>query len=274
MRLAVSRGRIGIVSGERFMDAAIADSGIDPDPVGLFMHWERLKNLVYRDELAQELDMRDLGVPFPAPRQIFGVGLNYRDHAAEAGLELPAVPMIFLKAPSSVAGPNDTVALSSGFVDWEGELVVVIGREARDVARADAWRFVAGYTIGQDLSDRVVQFEAGGTPQFGLGKSAPGFAPVGPFLVTPDEAPGSLAIKTSVNGVTKQSSSTGQLIFDVPALIEHLSARVRLLPGDLIFTGTPEGVGWTREPRETLRPGDVVITTIDRLGTLTTQLEA
>jgi 2-keto-4-pentenoate hydratase/2-oxohepta-3-ene-1,7-dioic acid hydratase in catechol pathway len=206
------------------------------------------------------------------PLQAFGIGLNYADHAGEAAMALPDRPLVFPKFSSSITGPNDVVATRSLALDWEAELVVVIGVDCYEVAAEDALSVIAGYTVGQDLSDRVVQFEGGANPQFGLGKSAPGFGPVGPWVVSADELglASSLDIRCDVDGVTKQSSNTEHLIFDVPTLVAYLSSRVRLSAGDLIFTGTPAGVGFSRNPPEALRPGSRIDTTISGIGTLTT----
>jgi 2,4-didehydro-3-deoxy-L-rhamnonate hydrolase len=224
---------------------------------------------------APALDYAALERPVPVPLQAFGIGLNYADHAGESAMALPDNPLVFPKFSSSIAGPNDPVAIPrSDALDWEAELVVVIGADCYEVAAQDALSVIAGYTVGQDLSDRVVQFEGGATPQFGLGKSAPGFGPVGPWVVSADElgAAGTLDIRCDVDGVTKQSSNTSHLIFDVPTLVAYLSYRVRLHAGDLIFTGTPAGVGFSRNPPERLRPGSRVDTTISGIGTLTTRL--
>ena len=174
---------------------------------------------------------------------MFGIGLNYRDHAAESGLPLPDRPATFTKFPTCLTGPDAEVPLPSGAVDWEVELVVVIGVRAHRVSEGAAWQHVAGVTVGQDLSERVVQWSAGG--QFSLGKSFPGFGPMGPCLVTPDALadPDDLAIRCAVNGEIVQQSRTSDMVFGVPRLIAELSAVLPLLPGDVIFTGTPSGIG-------------------------------
>ncbi len=223
---------------------------------------------------AEVLDVAALDLPVPRPVQAFGIGLNYRDHAGESAMTLPDSPLVFPKFSSSIAGPNEPVVTRSAALDWEAELVVVIGAEGYEVGEDDALSIVAGYTVGQDLSDRVVQFEGGANPQFGLGKSGPAFGPVGPWVVSADEIGPEphLDIRCVVDGVLKQSSNTRDLIFGVPTLVAYLSARVRLLPGDLIFTGTPAGVGWMRDPRETLQPGSRIDTSIEGIGTLTTRV--
>jgi 2,4-didehydro-3-deoxy-L-rhamnonate hydrolase len=210
----------------------------------------------------------DLGCPVPAPRQVFAIGLNYRTHAEESGTAPPAVPATFTKFPASLSGPFDDIELVGETVDWEVELVVVIGRHADRVTQHDAWHHVAGLTIGQDISDRTLQFAAGA--QFSLGKSRRGYGPMGPWVVSVDEfaQPDNLALGCSVDGEVMQDARTSELIFSVPQLITELSAVVPLLPGDIIFTGTPSGVGGARKPPRFLQPGDVIETWIEGIGTI------
>jgi 2-keto-4-pentenoate hydratase/2-oxohepta-3-ene-1,7-dioic acid hydratase in catechol pathway len=205
---------------------------------------------------------------------VFAIGMNYRDHAAEAGLPIPDRPAAFTKFPTCLAGPHADVTLPSPAVDWEVELVVVIGTRAYRVTEGNAWRHVAGLTVGQDLSERVVQWSAGG--QFSLGKSFPGFGPMGPALVTPDELhdPDDLEIGCRVNGDTVQKSRTSDMVFGVARLIAELSAVLPLLPGDVIFTGTPAGIGATRSPARFLQPGDVLTSWIEGLGELRNRFAA
>ncbi len=207
----------------------------------------------------------------PTPRQIFAIGLNYRDHADESGFTVPEAPTVFTKFVSSVTGPNTTVTLpADGNTDWEVELVAVVGRTAHDVSEAEAWSHVAGLTVGQDLSERKAQF-VGPVPQFSLGKSFPGFSPTGPWVVTLDEVddPADLELGCAINGEQMQLGRTRDLVFSVPSLIAKLSAIVTLLPGDLIFTGTPAGVGVGRDPKVFLQPGDTLVSWVDGIGTLT-----
>lgn len=189
-------------------------------------------------------------------------------------MDLPDDPVVFTKFSSSLAGPGDTVTLPTDGIDWEVELTLVIGKEAHGVRREDAWGTVAGLTIGQDLSNRAVQFR-GPAPQFSMGKSFPGFTPVGPVVVTPDEMPNrdDLALSCELNGETLQDGRTGDLIFDVPELIARLTEIVTLYPGDLILTGTPAGVGFGRKPPRFLVPG-VLTSRIEGIGELTIKLEA
>ena len=206
----------------------------------------------------------------PRPPQVFAIGLNYKAHAQEGIFSVPEEPTVFTKWPSCIVGPSHAVELPVD-TDWEIELVVAISRRAYKVSAADAMSYVAGYTVGQDLSDRVLQ-RKGPAPQWGLGKSRYGYGPTGPWLVTLDEFddPHDLAIHSSLAGETLQTSRTSMLIFDIPTVIEYISALCPLLPGDLIFTGTPEGVGYARTPPRFLHPGDVLTSTIEGIGDLVT----
>lgn len=217
------------------------------------------------------IDRARLGPPSPAPRQVFGIGLNYRDHAHEAGLALPeGMPPVFTKFPTCITGPETTVELpAGGNTDWEVELVVIIGRLARRVDERDAWDHVAGVAAGQDLSERIAQL-AGPAPQFGFGKSHRGFGPTGPWLTTPDDLPDrdGLEIQCRVNGTVVQQGHTKDLIMAVAPLISQLSHTLDLLPGDLIFTGTPAGVGLGMKPPRFLGPGDILESWVEGVGTL------
>ena len=208
-----------------------------------------------------------LGAPVPDPRSVFAVGLNYRSHAAESGLDLPENPLVFTKFPSCLVGPRHDIALNSTTGDYEVELVVVIGSGGRDIAEADAWSHVAGLTIGQDISDRALQFAAK-PPHFDLGKSRDTYGPMGPVLVSTDSFadPDDIELSCWVNGEPRQHDRTSNLIFGVPRLIAYLSSILTLSTGDVIFTGTPEGVG--AASRRFLSPGDVITSTIDGIGTM------
>ena len=210
-----------------------------------------------------------LGPPIGRPSKMICIGLNYRDHAAETDAEIPREPVIFSKATSSLAGPNDAVVIPRGGakLDSEVELAVVIASRATYVAREEAAARVAGYMIHNDYSERAFQLERGG--QWVKGKSADTFAPIGPFLATADEIPDphSLRIWLSVNGGMRQNSTTANMIFDVPTLVSYISQFMTLLPGDVISTGTPAGVGLGMKPSPVyLKAGDVVALGIDRLG--------
>jgi 2-keto-4-pentenoate hydratase/2-oxohepta-3-ene-1,7-dioic acid hydratase in catechol pathway len=186
-------------------------------------------------------------------------------------MELPSVPATFTKFPASLAGPFDPIDIVGETVDWEVELVAVIGRQADQVTESMAWSHVAGLTVGQDISDRTLQFAAGS--QFSLGKSRRGYGPMGPWLVSLDEVadPDDLALGCSLDGETMQAARTSDLIFGVPRLIAELSAILPLLPGDVIFTGTPSGIGGTRQPPRFLQRGEVLETWIEGIGTIRNQ---
>ena len=197
------------------------------------------------------------------PQKIFGIGLNYRAHGAEAGMELPESPLVFTKFPSALCGPTSDIRLPSGRTDWEVELVVVIGTSGSNISADTAMDHVAGYSVGQDISERRVQL-SGKPPQFNLGKSFDTFAPVSP-MVTLDafDAPHDLEIWCEVAGERMQQGRTSDLIFDVPTLVSYLSSICTLQPGDLIFTGTPDGVGAARKPPRYLQDGEEIVSCIE-----------
>jgi 2-keto-4-pentenoate hydratase/2-oxohepta-3-ene-1,7-dioic acid hydratase in catechol pathway len=206
--------------------------------------------------------------PVPRPPKVLAIGLNYRDHAAESGQPIPERPIVFAKMATCITGPGQPIYIPrvSRAVDWEGELCIVMGRTARYVTAADAEYYIAGYCIGNDVSVRDWQFHS---PTWMMGKSFDTHGPLGPWLVTSDEVDAdNLALRTLVNGTVKQESSTGQLIFGPGEIIEYVSAGLTLEPGDVIFTGTPAGVGSTRKPPEFLQRGDTVRIEIEGLGAL------
>jgi 2,4-didehydro-3-deoxy-L-rhamnonate hydrolase len=209
-----------------------------------------------------------LGPPIARPSKIVCVGLNFRDHAAESKMPLPSEPVLFLKATTSLTGPNDPVMIPKGAekVDWEVELAVVIGKEARYISKEQAPTFIAGFALHNDYSERSFQLERGG--QWVKGKSADTFAPLGPFLATHDEIPdlARLGMWLTVNGEVRQKGTTADMIFSVPELVSYISHFMTLLPGDVISTGTPAGVGLGMRPPQYLRAGDVVELGIDGLG--------
>jgi 2-keto-4-pentenoate hydratase/2-oxohepta-3-ene-1,7-dioic acid hydratase in catechol pathway len=213
------------------------------------------------------------------PSQILGIGLNYRQHAEETKAKIPAFPVLFGKGLNSVQNPGDPIFipthLASSEVDYECELAVIIGRPCKNVSRQQALDFVLGYTCANDVSARDWQKKKGGG-QWSRGKSFDSFCPLGPCLVTPDEIPNpnSLAIRTILNGETVQDCNTGDMIFDVASLIEFLSGSTTLLPGTVILTGTPHGVGMAANPPRWLSPGDKVSVEIEKIGTLTNPVYA
>ncbi|TDD40158.1 fumarylacetoacetate hydrolase family protein [Actinomadura sp. KC06] len=274
MRIGNLAGRLVLLDGDRAVDVEAASGGrFGPDPQAVYAEWDAFRAWASAVDLGggAGFDPAELGAPVPAPRQVFAIGLNYRDHAAESGYDAPdGLPPVFTKFATSITGPVTEVALPpGGHTDWEVELVAVIGRRARNVPEDEGWDHVAGLTVGQDISERISQM-AGPAPQFSLGKSFPGFAPTGPWVVTPDEFadPGDLELSSAINGEEVQKARTRELIFSVPLLVARLSAVLPLLPGDLVFTGTPAGVGLGRAPQRWLAPGDELVSRIEGIGEL------
>jgi 2-keto-4-pentenoate hydratase/2-oxohepta-3-ene-1,7-dioic acid hydratase in catechol pathway len=274
MHLGSLEGRLCLLQNGSALDVERASGGrFGSDPQAVYDAWDAFAEWGAGADLeAAEPYDAPLGPPVPRPRQIFALGLNYALHAREAGFELPPMPLVFTKFPSCLVGDGTTVRVATEKVDWEVELVVVIGRRAEAVAAERAWEHVAGVTVGQDLSARDVQM-LGSPPQFSLGKSFPGFGPTGPWVTTADALPArdDLAIACSVNGERVQGDRTSSMIFTVPETVARLSAICPLLPGDLIFTGTPAGVGNRMDPPRYLQPGDELVSTIEGVGTLTTR---
>ena len=272
MRLGNLRGRAVLLSRDmtRGLDLESASAGrFGPDPMQALASWDGVREFAASldSSVAPAIDAALLGPCSPRPRAVFGIGLNYRDHAAEAGLPIPKEPLVFTKFPSCLVGPRSDVSVFGDRIDWEAELVVVIGQRAENVAESRALDFVAGYCCGQDVSDRKLQF-ASQPPQFSLGKSRATFGPIGPAIVSLDElaTPLDLEITCDLDAERMQASRTSQLIFGVPELIAYLSRHCELLPGDLIFTGTPGGVGSFR--KRFLKPGETIRTQIEGVGTL------
>ena len=234
----------------------------EADNLDRFTNWATLNH-----HLLQQVDADvRLGPPVCRPSKLICVGLNYVDHARESGMDPPNEPVLFFKATSAICGPNDDVLLPGSKTDWEVELAVVIGRVARHVKEADAISHVAGYLLHNDYSERHFQLERGG--QWVKGKSYDTFAPLGPFMATRDEIPDpdNLALWLSVNGERVQNGSTSNFIFNTAEVISYISRFMTLLPGDIISTGTPAGVGLGMNPPRYLRPGDVVELGIEGLG--------
>jgi 2,4-didehydro-3-deoxy-L-rhamnonate hydrolase len=273
MRIINVNGRLAIERDGKAIDVETASGGeFSADLAQIYDRWDDLSQWVatHGEIEGVAFDPIELGPPVVAPRQIFAIGLNYREHAAENDLELPDTPVVFTKFASSITGPFETISMPTDSVDWEVELVAVIGRRAENVDVADAWDHVAGLTAGQDVSERALQIKPPAPQQFSLAKSFPGFAPLGPALVTADEFadPDDLAIECFVDGEQVQKARTSDLIFSVPTLVSYLSSILPLLPGDLIFTGTPSGVGFARKPPRFLRDGEELITVIEGIGTM------
>ena len=271
-RLANVEGRAVLVDHDNYYDLAELSGGsLGPDPMDAIADPGALAELsgsLSDHKPTGSIADVTLGAPVPRPQKSFAVGLNYQAHAAEGGMEVPAAPLVFTKFPTCIVGPTADVEMRSDGCDYEGELLVVIGQGGKDITKEDAWNHVVGLAVSQDISDRPAQFAAK-PPHFDLGKSFDTFGPTGPLLVSIDEVddPNDLRIVTKVNDEVRQDASTSAMIFDVPTLISYLSHITTLITGDVIFTGTPEGIGATQG--KFLKDGDVITTTIDGLGTMT-----
>ncbi|WP_431235962.1 fumarylacetoacetate hydrolase family protein (plasmid) [Mycolicibacterium psychrotolerans] len=259
----------------------ISQGAFPSDPSELLVRWEEFRS--WTSELAplgweharKPLNHHDFGPVANNPRQIFAIGLNYGLHRDEAGYADATAPVIFAKFASSLCGAHTAVALPSDGVDWEAEVVAVIGRAGRDIPADKAWDHVAGLTVGQDLSERTHQFTPP-SPQFCMAKSFQNFSPVGPFLVTTDEFPDpdDIELGCYLNGQAVQTDRTSNMIHSIPVLLETLSKVVELMPGDLIFTGTPAGVGMGYDPPRYLRPGDELVTWAAGIGEIRQRFHA
>ena len=278
LRFANINGRASIIASTRPDGGGTAidleratDGTFSHLPMGAFARWDELRNVAPSLQATPgAFSATDLGAPSPEPRQIFGIGLNYRAHAVETGAPIPDSPLTFTKFASSVNAPHGDIPITVATADWEIEIVAVVGSGGRDIPESNAWDHVAGICVGQDVSDRLLQ-RATQPPQFSLGKSRAGFTPFGPWLVDVRELPqrDSLALTCTLNGEVVQQSNSNDLIFSIPRLVAYLSTIVELLPGDVIFTGTPSGVGAARKPPRFLAPGDVLVSSVDGVGTLT-----
>ncbi len=275
IRLASAQGRAVLVLGEQIADVERASNNrFGADPMAVLAQWDAFASWaagIGSSAATGAYDEKVLAAPVPRPGKVFALGLNYKTHAEESGLPLPTKPLVFTKFQNCICGPRDDVQLmGSGYVDWEVELVVVIGRRGKGISEAQAFDHVAGYTIGQDISDRKLQF-SDQPPQFSMGKSLDTFGPLGPAVVSLDafKNPNDLALTCHVDGEQMQSARTSDMVFGVQPLIAYLSGLCTLEPGDIIFTGTPAGVGSARQPRRYLKPGETIVSTIESIGTLT-----
>ena len=271
LKFACKDGRAQLVVGPQnhIVDLERASGGkFTSEPIDAFRRWAEVREFAAGcTDSGVACSVDELNAPSPWPSQVFGIGLNYRKHAEESGAQIPTSPLTFTKFPSSVGNPNADVPIVGGAVDWEVELVVVISTGGRDIPESAAWDHIAGVCIGQDISDRKLQM-ATQPPQFNLGKSRKNYSPFGPWLVDAKDLAGrdSLEISCTVNGVEMQRETTDDLIFSVPQQIAYLSSIVQLLPGDVIFTGTPGGVGMARKPPVFLKAGDVIESTLTGLS--------
>ena len=274
MRLANISNRLTLINrNSEIIDVSEETGGLfSPRIEECYERWDELLEVAATLGSASgrplaEVTPEEFGNPAPKPRQVFAIGLNYAAHAAEAFLAVPEELTVFTKFVTSLTGPHGTITLPPGTVDWEVELVVIIGRGGHHVPRERAWGHVAGVSVGQDLSERTMQ-AAGPAPQYSLAKSFPGFGPIGPLVVTPDEFddPDNIELGCAINGQQVQKGRTADMVFPVPEIISLLSRVTPLLPGDIIFTGTPPGVGVGRTPQRFLAPGDELVTYVRGVG--------
>ena len=277
LRLANLKGRaqfiVGDIASPRAIDVATAsNNSLSADPMLCFAHWDSLKKLAATLDVnaGSPVAIADLSCPVPQPRQMFAVGLNYRQHAAEMGSPLPPLPLVFAKFQSSLNSPTGNIEILSDTVDYESELVIVVGKGGRHIDEAVAWDHVAGLCVGQDVSDRGLQY-MGTPPQFSLGKSRVGYSPIGPWVtdMSNNDKRDDLQLGCTVNGEQRQDTQTSDMIFGIAHIVAYMSTIVELFPGDVIYTGSPFGVGHGRKPQLYLQPGDVVETTLEGVGTIT-----
>ena len=263
--------RSALVQGKAFFDlSTITNGAVSSDPMKAIQNSDLLHHYATQLDDYESSGLIEEAIvcaPIPRPRNSFGVGLNYQLHVEEAASKTPNTPMVFTKFPSCISGPTDDVIMRSDECDYEGELLVVIGKDGKDIAKEEAWSHILGLSVGQDFSDRGVQYKDH-PAQFNLGKSFDTFGPTGPHLVSTDSFadPNDLEIVTTVNGDVRQRDRTSNMIFDIPTLISYISSITSLAVGDIIFSGTPEGVGFRNG--SFLKDGDIVETTIEGIGTM------
>ena len=280
----MASARFGCVAGRAVLVAdsltsyvdveKFSDGKLPSDPMACIERWSEVCSLAESLSSAKaneltNLDFNKLDCPVPRPRQIFAIGVNYKAHATEMNHGLPKEPLVFTKFPSSLNRPHGQIKLVGEKCDFEAELVAIVGKGGRDISLADAWSHVAALCVGQDFSDRALQY-ANTPPQFSLGKSRAGFAVIGPYITDASTLAtrSNLEMTCRVSGEAMQHTQTDDMIFEIPDIIAYLSSICELFPGDVIYTGTPSGVGAGRTPQRFLHPGDIVETTIQDLGTL------
>ena len=269
-KLGSNSGRAIFIKDDKYYDVnTISNGDISSNSLKALSDTEKLSQLyINLNDYEPSGNLSDINLDPPiVPTNVFAVGLNYKKHAEESNLEIPPFPMIFTKHSTCISGPKSDICMKSDMVDYEAELVFVIGKGGKDISKEDAWQHVAGLCVGQDISDRPVQFHAT-PPQFNLGKSFDTFGPIGPYLVSTDlfDNKESLKLQCWVNDELRQETLTNDLIFDIPYLISYISEFITLNTGDVIFTGTPEGVGATQG--KFLKDGDIIKTTIEGIGSL------
>jgi len=280
MRIGSIAGRLVLVTGGRALDVeAASNARFAPDPQAVYERWDEFVDWAATADTVSAEDFTEdqLDAPVPRPRQVFAIGLNYAEHAREGHFDLPSDPVVFTKFQSSIAAPNTDIELPSENTDYEVELVVVIGKPGYRIPVEEGWDHVAGLTIGQDISEREVQ-RRGPAPQYSLGKSYPNFAPIGPLVVTLGEFADrdAIGVKTELESggetIVKQDGNTSDLIFSVPELVSRLSQSLHLYAGDIIFTGTPSGVGMGKTPPDYLKKGETLVSSIEGIGSIRNRL--
>ena len=270
-KLANVNGKSSLIDGVDYYDLETLSNGnVSSDPTEALHSLDLISDLYSKldnFEPSGSIENETLGSPVNNSKNCFAVGLNYLKHAEESNLEVPKFPVVFTKHTSCIVGPFHEIELRSDLVDYEAELVAVIGKPGKDISKEEAWDHVAGLTIGQDISDRAVQFHSA-PAHFNLGKSFDTFGPIGPILVSPDQFKdkSSLKLECYVNDELRQNDNTNDLIFDIPHIISYISEFLTLQTGDLIFTGTPSGVGASQG--KCLNDGDIIRTSIEDIGTI------
>jgi 2-keto-4-pentenoate hydratase/2-oxohepta-3-ene-1,7-dioic acid hydratase in catechol pathway len=274
LRLGVLGGRAHAILGDIDAPVAVdiaAHTSLPSDPMACIAQWDNLRAAVRALEPTQgrAITINELDCPVPAPRQMFAIGLNYRKHAEEMNSQTPSQPLVFAKFQSSLNSPTGDIPIVSDTTDYESEVIIVISRGGRNIDRARAWEHIAGLCVGQDVSDRGLQY-AGNPPQFSMGKSRQGFSPIGPWVtdMTDNARRDTLRVQCSINGELRQNTEITDMIFPIDQIVAHLSSICELYPGDVVYTGSPFGVGHGMKPPKYLQPGDVIETSLEGVGTM------
>lgn len=274
LRLGVIGGRAHAILGDIAAPVAVdiaEHTSLPSDPMACIAKWDELRTAVRALEPAhgRAITITDLDCPVPTPRQMFAIGLNYRKHAEEMSSQIPSQPLVFAKFQSSLNSPTGDIRIASDTTDYESEVIIVIGRGGRNIDRARAWEHIAGLCVGQDVSDRGLQY-AGNPPQFSMGKSRQGFSPIGPWVTDMTDNPrrDTLLVQCSINGELRQNTEITDMIFPIDQIVAHLSSICELYPGDVVYTGSPFGVGHGMKPPKYLKPGDVIETSLEGVGTM------
>jgi 2-keto-4-pentenoate hydratase/2-oxohepta-3-ene-1,7-dioic acid hydratase in catechol pathway len=274
LKFGVIGGRSHAILGDITSPVAVdiaQHTDLPADPMACFARWEDLRQAVTTLDptLGRAVTLHDLDCPVPQPRQMFAVGLNYRKHAEEMNSQIPSQPLVFAKFQSSLNSPTGAIHITGGTCDYESEVIIVIAQGGRNIDRTRAWGHIAGLCVGQDISDRGLQY-AGNPPQFSMGKSRQGFSPIGPWVadMSDNQRRDSLRVQCSINGELRQNTEINDMIFPIDQIVSHLSSICELYPGDVIYTGSPWGVGHGMKPPLYLKAGDVIETTLEGVGSM------